>query len=67
MNKYTQPAFLLRFAIAAGYIILGGALLLLPVNIALLNATTKVLFALLLMAYGIFRLYRAFQLLNEEE
>ena len=67
MNKITNPAFLLRFAIAAGYIFLGAALLFLPVTLALLNKTTKPLFALLLTAYGIFRLYRAFQILKEEE
>ena len=67
MNKFLNPAFLLRLAIALGYIILGVVLLAYPINLALLNSTTKPLFALLLSAYGLFRLYRAVQILKEEE
>ena len=67
MNSFLQPAFLLRFTIAIAYIILGIVLIVLPIDIKLLNNTTKPLFSLLLIAYGTFRLYRAFQLLKEEE
>ncbi|MFN8295765.1 MAG: hypothetical protein U0T69_06185 [Chitinophagales bacterium] len=67
MNQFLNPAFLLRLAIAIGYLFLGAALLFFPVSIAILNKTTRPLFALLLVAYGLFRLYRAFQILKEEE
>jgi len=67
MNKFLHPAFLLRLAIALGYIVLGIVLLTLPLHLALLNTATKPLFALLLLMYGFFRLYRAFQILKEEE
>ncbi|HQV78283.1 MAG TPA: hypothetical protein PLJ42_08370 [Chitinophagales bacterium] len=67
MKPYLQPAFLLRFSIALAYIILGIVIFFLPIERILLNLTTKILFALLLMLYGIFRLYRAFRTLKNEE
>lgn len=66
MNKFMQPAFLLRAAIAIGYIVLGILLLTMPLTIKILNNTTQPLFATLLLAYGSFRIYRAVQMLKEE-
>lgn len=66
MNRFLNPAFLLRFAIAVGYIILGILLLTMPIIVKLLNKTTQPLFAILLMAYGCFRLYRAYQIVKED-
>lgn len=67
MKSYFNPAFVLRFCIAIAYIILGIVLMALPMQLALLKGTTKILFATLLMAYGLFRLYRAFHTLKESE
>lgn len=61
-----QPAFLLRVAIAIGYIVLGVLLLTMPLTIKILNNITQPLFAALLLAYGGFRIYRAVQMLKEE-
>lgn len=66
MSKLTNPVFILRFAIAIGYIVLGILLVVLPISLELLNKTTKPLFSILLIAYGLFRLYRAFHTLKEE-
>jgi hypothetical protein len=67
MKPFLNPAFILRFSIAIAYIILGIVLLVLPVKISLLNDTAKFLFAGLLVIYGVFRLYRAFRALKENE
>lgn len=61
-----QPAFLLRAAIAIGYIVLGVLLLTMPLTLKILNKTTQPLFAVVLLAYGSFRMYRAVQMLKEE-
>jgi len=67
MNKFFHPAFILRFVIAIGYIVLGILVLFLPISMKLLNKSTQPLFALLLIIYGGFRIYRAFQIIKEEE
>jgi hypothetical protein len=66
MNKYTQPTFVFRTAIAIGYVVLGILIFTLPIRLELLTKITKPIFSILLIAYGIFRLYRAFQMIKEE-
>lgn len=66
MNPLLNPSFILRFAIALAYIILGGLLLFSSVTIKIFNSTTQYAFAALLILYGLFRMYRAFKSLKEE-
>lgn len=66
MNPLLNPSFILRFAIAAAYIFLGGLLMFSSLTIKIFSGSTKYAFAALLIAYGLFRMYRAFKSLKEE-
>ncbi|MCB0508623.1 MAG: hypothetical protein R2739_04710 [Chitinophagales bacterium] len=67
MKSYFQPAFILRCSIAIAYIVFGGVLLYYPLQNFFLRGTAKVLFAVLLIVYGLFRMYRAIKMVKEEE
>lgn len=62
MNTYLQPAILLRLIISIAYVVLGGLLLFVPFSFEFLTTTTKVALAVLLILYGIFRMYRAIKM-----
>ena len=64
MKKYLQPAILLRLIISIAYVALGGLLLFFPFSFEFLTSTTKVALAVLLILYGIFRMYRAVKMAN---
>lgn len=64
MNNYLQPAILLRLIISIAYVVLGGLLLFVPFSFEFLTHTTKVALAVLLILYGIFRMYRAIKMAN---
>ncbi len=66
MGKFNHPGFILRIAIAIGYVLIGAAALFLK-NLNLFSSDTlKYGFGILLISYGIFRMYRAFQMYKEE-
>lgn len=67
MKSIGQPAVILRLLIGVAYIVLGAFLLFSNIEIALLTPTTKTAFSLLLVVYGLFRLYRVKVLLNETD
>lgn len=68
MNDFLHPAFLIRLAIAIAYIALAAVLFFLPVTkLPILSDKTKLALSVLLLAYGLFRLYRAFQYKKEME
>ncbi|HNF49522.1 MAG TPA: hypothetical protein PKO18_01680 [Chitinophagales bacterium] len=68
MNDFLHPAFLIRLAIAIAYIALAAVLFFLPVTkLPILSDKTKLALSVLLFAYGLFRLYRAFKFKKEME
>ena len=67
MQFLKNPGFIIRIAIAVGYILLSILLLYIPNSSTILSQNMLYLFCALLMAYGIFRLYRAYLLYKETE
>jgi hypothetical protein len=67
MNRFTHPAVILRLVIAVAYILLGIMVLVAKFSKILLTPATKIPFALLLIAYGLFRVYRACRLTKIED
>ena len=67
MNFLKNPAFLFRLAIALAYIGLGIALLVNKNAAFFLSSGIKYVFAALLIAYGCFRVYRAWNQFQNDE
>ena len=67
MNAFKNPGFLLRIAIAVGYICMGLLLFFSHKEMQLLSKEWNLALAALLFAYGIFRTFRAYQLYKEDE
>jgi hypothetical protein len=67
MNFLKNPAFILRFLIALAYIGLGIALFINQSTMLFLSKGLKYAFALLLIAYGSFRGYRAWNQFQNDE
>ena len=67
MQFFKNPGIIIRASIAIGYILLSILILLSPISTTILSSNTKYLFSALLMAYGIFRCYRAYQLYKETQ
>jgi hypothetical protein len=67
MNYLKNPAFIIRLAIALGYIVLGIMLLVNYRCFDLLTPKFSILLAALLVVYGFFRAYRAYRFIHEEE
>ncbi|MBP6660225.1 MAG: hypothetical protein KA174_06055 [Chitinophagales bacterium] len=66
MGKFNNPGFILRIAIAVAYILIGISVFLIK-NVSIFSSDIlKYAFAALLISYGIFRAYRAFQLYKEQ-
>ena len=66
MGNLNNPGFVLRIAIAIAYILIGISLFFIK-NLTIFSSDTlKYVFAFLLISYGIFRVYRAFQLYKED-
>ncbi|MFN8282517.1 MAG: hypothetical protein U0U67_04845 [Chitinophagales bacterium] len=66
MGKFAQPGFILRIAIAVAYVLIGTSIFFIK-NLTIFSSDTlKYLFAALLIGYGVFRIYRAFQLYKDE-
>ena len=67
MNAFKKPGFLLRIAIAIGYIIMGIILLINYKEMQLLSKEWNLALGALLTAYGVFRAFRAIQLYKNNE
>jgi hypothetical protein len=67
MNFIKNPAFILRVIISMAYVALGISLLVNPHTMLFLSGGVKVAFSLLLIAYGIFRAYRAWEQFKSDE
>lgn len=67
MKFLTNPALVLRALIALAYIGLGGALLLNARALPMLSPVMRIAFAVLLLAYGSFRAYRAWDMFKNDE
>jgi hypothetical protein len=67
MNAFNNPGFLLRIAIAIGYIIMGIILLINYKEMQLLSKEWNLALGALLTAYGVFRAFRAIQLYKNNE
>ncbi|MBK9330041.1 MAG: hypothetical protein IPM95_12230 [Sphingobacteriales bacterium] len=67
MNFLQSPGFILRVIIAAGYIILGILLIIHPSVLGFLTKDMTRAFSAVLIIYGLFRGYRAYQFFNDEE
>lgn len=67
MKNLKNPGFIIRMAIAAGYIVLAVILLLHPEIINFLSRGMVYAFCTLIIIYGSFRGYRALQLLKNED
>lgn len=67
MNKYLHPGIVFRVIIAIAYIILGIAIFILKFSSEFLQPKTKILFAMLVILYGVFRIYRALKMANAED
>jgi len=67
MQFFKNPGIIIRVSIAVGYMLLSIIMLFSPMSATILSKNMKYLFCLLLMAYGIFRCYRAYQLYKELE
>jgi hypothetical protein len=67
MEFYKDPGFLLRIAIAAGYIVLAIYLFTHPGILSFLSKELTYVFSALILLYGLFRIYRAYQFFKEEE
>ena len=66
MNFLRQSGQILRMSIGVAYVILGLILIFLKINLFGLPTKTKIIFSVLLIAYGLFRMYRAIKFKNEE-
>jgi hypothetical protein len=67
MNYLKNPGFIIRVAISLGYVVLGIMLLANYRRIDFLTPKFSILLAVLLFVYGIFRAYRAYRFVHEEE
>lgn len=67
MEFLRNPAFILRALIALAYVGLGLALLVNARALLILAPAMKYAFAVLLIAYGIFRGYRAWNMFKNDE
>jgi hypothetical protein len=67
MDILKNTAQILRVFIGIAYVFLGITLIFSKINLFGLTSKSKLLFALLLVCYGLFRLYRAFAYKNENE
>ena len=65
MNFFKNPGVVIRLFIAVGYILLSVLLFITPIASETLSRNLKFAFCVLLFAYGVFRLYRAYQLFKE--
>lgn len=65
MNILKNPGLLLRAFIAIAYVILGILIINSPISAEVLSKTLKYCFGVLLIVYGLFRSYRAYQLYND--
>jgi hypothetical protein len=65
MDNLKNSAQILRVFIGIAYVFLAITLFFSKINLFGLTQKTKLLFALLLLFYGLFRLYRAFTYKNE--
>lgn len=66
MQFFKNPGIVIRAAIAVAYILLGILVIFTPLS-GVLSDNMKYIFSILLIAYGIFRCYRAYQLYKEIE
>jgi hypothetical protein len=67
MEIFKNPGFLLRIFIAAGYIVLAVFLISYPNALSFLTKDMTYGFSAVLIIYGLFRGYRAFQQYKEEQ
>jgi hypothetical protein len=67
MSIFKNPGIIIRASIAVGYILLSILIFFSPISTTVLSENMKYAFSALLMAYGIFRSYRAFQLYKNLE
>lgn len=67
MNFLRDPGFLIRIAIAAGYIALSVFLFVRPDILNFLGKQMTYLFSAVILIYGLFRGYRAWQLFQEQQ
>lgn len=66
MGNYNNPGFILRISIAIAYLLIGASLFFIK-NLSLFSSDTfKYLFAVLLVSYGVFRIYRALKMYKDE-
>lgn len=65
MNFLKNPGLLIRAFIAIAYVFLGILILTSPISTEVLSKSLKYIFGVLLMVYGLFRCYRAYQLYND--
>lgn len=66
MQFLKNPGIIIRVAIAVAYILLGILVIFTPLS-TILSDKMKYVFSILLIAYGIFRCYRAYQLYKDVE
>lgn len=66
MDFLKQSGQILRMSIGVAYVILGLILMFFKINLFGLPTKTKIIFSVLIIAYGLFRLYRAIKFKNEE-
>jgi len=67
MEFIKNPGFILRIIIAAGYILLGILLIFHPSALGFLSKDMTRAFSVVLILYGLFRGYRAYQFYRDEE
>jgi hypothetical protein len=67
MNYLKEPGFLLRLAIAAGYVVLAVYLFLHPNILSFLSKEMTWIFAAVILLYGLFRAYRGYLFYKEQE
>lgn len=66
MKIFQDPGFIIRTLTAIGYVILGIVLALHPTIISFLSKEMTLIFSAVLVIYGLFRGYRAWQLYKEK-
>ncbi|MFN8236541.1 MAG: hypothetical protein U0T77_00100 [Chitinophagales bacterium] len=67
MEFLKNPGFILRVIIAAGYILLGILLIIHPSALGFLTKDMTRAFSAVLIIYGLFRGYRAYQFYKDEK
>lgn len=67
MNLFSHPGFVLRICIAAGYIVLSIFLFLRPYILSFLTTELTYGFSVVLLLYGFFRIYRAYEMYKNDE